>query len=113
VTFILAKEPRWTWPVKVRVPVDGGRHEEQVFEATFRLIDDANREALFADRDAVAGSRAFLEAAIVGWSGVTDEKGTPIPFAPSTLAQLVRIPFVLAALSEAYAEGIAGAARRN
>ncbi len=106
--FVMAKDPQFTWPVIVRVPIDDGKHEIQRFNARFRLLPRERVDALAGD------TRALLAAALVGWSDIADEEKRPLQFSAAAAEALVSIPYVLTGLAEAYAEAISGgAARKN
>jgi hypothetical protein len=52
---------------------------------------------------------------VVGWKGYADHDGNEIPYSEEAKAQLIKIPYVRAALNLAYGELTAGraAARKN
>lgn len=108
--FVLQVDPRWSWPVRVRVPVDGGRYEDQVFDATFVLVDERRVREL---TDADPSGRTLLEVAVADWAGVVEADKRPVPYTTSALSAMIGIPFVRAALLEAYRDSITGAARKN
>lgn len=106
--FTFVAEPRVWWPVSVRFPADGGKIEAQAFEARFRIVPASRFNALMQ-----AGPAELLGEVVEGWRGVSDQDGTPIAFDRATLAMLLDVPFVAAALSEAYAEAMLTGARKN
>lgn len=106
--FVLAKEPRFTWPVRVLVPVDGGTHEVKTFQACFRLITPARAAELGSD------GRALMREALIGWEGITHEGGGIVQFTAEARDQLLDVPYVLTALCEAFTGAITGkAAEKN
>ena len=112
--FVLKEENTFDWPVKVRVPVAGGKHETQRFSLTFRVMP-INHTAGFADtadgattQQTVAATLAFVDDIVVGWSDVRDEKDEDIPFTTEALRQLASIPYVQVAIAKAYAEAVSG-----
>lgn len=104
--FVFVREFTFDWPVTVRVPA-AGKHEVRRFTATFRLI--APKRAAEWGGDV----RGLIEDVLVGWEGVTDEAGRPVPCTPDTKRALLDVPFVLVGLAEAYAEALAGGAERK
>lgn len=105
--FVLAKDPQFSWPVSVRVPVDDGRHEVQRFTARFRLLP---RRTLDQNSGDTVG---LLKAALVGWSEVVDDEKRPVAYSADAAEAMLAIPYVLAGLAEAYADALSGAAARK
>jgi hypothetical protein len=105
--FVLARDYSFTWPVTVRVPIDGGKHAVQGFTARFRLLDQAAIEAAAGD------ARALLDRAWIGWDCIGDEAGGQVLYGPDTKRALLALPFILTALAEAYADAMAGGAIRK
>ena len=113
--FVLTDDYTYLWPVKVAVPTSG-EHKTQEFEARFRLVSTERAKELFGDIAAVpSGERldAFLREALVGWTGVSGESGGELAFTEENRDRLIGIPYVCAALSEAYGESISGRAEKN
>lgn len=112
--FTIRSERVFDWPVTVTFPGDDGGTVEQVFTARFRVgrIDDMRALLGGAGADAQSG-RKLLEDTLVGWSGVVDEAGEPVPFGDEFKGQLLGDVFVLTALSRALARCLAGAVEKN
>lgn len=121
--FILQTEPRWTWPVVVRVPNvttqacgahDAGAVTESRFSAVWRLLPAAEREELGATEP---GTDELLRRSIVELREIQDEAGQPVPHSEQLVDALIAIPWVRRGLIAAYAEALAGvpseAARGN
>lgn len=104
--FVFVRDFTFDWPVTVRVPA-AGKHEVRRFTATFRLLPGERVAALQGD------ARQLIEEALLGWDGVTDEAGRPIPCEAEAKRALLDLPFVLVGLAEAYAEALAGGAERK
>jgi hypothetical protein len=49
---------------------------------------------------------ALLRYALVGWEGVQDPQGNPMPFSEENRDRLLEIPFIAAAIRAAYFAGI-------
>jgi hypothetical protein len=105
--FVLAKDPQFSWPVTVRVPVDDGLHEVQRFTARFRLLP---RQVMAKHTGDPVG---LLKEALVAWSEVVDEGNRPVPYSADAADAMLAIPYVLTGLAEAYAEALSGAAARK
>lgn len=112
--FILQTEPRWTWPVVVRVPADGGQAGESRFTAVWRLLPAPERDRLGQTE---AGTDDLLRQSIVDLRDIQDEAGQPVPHSAALVDALIAIPWVRRGLIAAYAEALAGvpseAARGN
>jgi hypothetical protein len=108
--FKLTTDPRVHWPVRVRVPVDGGGHRVDTFTVEFRIIGRDRLNELHAQDTT---REAMLREVVVGWSELVNDKGEPLPFLSSTLGLILDVPYVASALLEAYAEALSGGARKN
>jgi hypothetical protein len=108
--FKIVSSAEFSWPIKVQVPVDG-RHAEQVFSARFKKVDrDRLVELQSGDPDA---EEAFLSEVVVGWEGVGDEQGNPLPFTPENRRLLLNVPYARTAVIEGYFEALGGRRRKN
>jgi hypothetical protein len=68
--FVLKKVASYKWPVKVEIPVDGGKFETQTFDAIFKKMSRS------AFNDLVdKGDDALVDGILEGWEGITDEAG--------------------------------------
>jgi hypothetical protein len=106
--FILQDEMRWTWPVTVKVPAEGGRFEEKQFTAAFRLVPESMWDTLGATED---GVKQQLRAAVLGVEGVAVQRGDSAPdmLTPDELLEaLLDVPFIRTALLRAYVESLTG-----
>ena len=82
------------------------------------LIGTAKRVALLQrgeDDPELAGfnSRAQAAEVLVGWEGVTNDDGEPVPFTAAAADRFLRIQGVAAAICEAWQESLQGAKRGN
>lgn len=106
--YVFVREPRVWWPVKVRVPADGGTTVDQQFDARFRILP----ATLYSDLLG-RGHKELLAEALEGWKGIADEDGGELPFSPGARDALLDMPFVATALGEAYADAMLSGARKN
>ena len=124
--FVLKQSDSYTWPVSFDVPVDGGRHEKQTFDAELKRlpqsriiqIQEAVQKRLVAiqrdeETDDMISDQEIANEILIGWSGVNDEDATPIPFSEKSKAQLLDVPTVTAAVVTAYFNSLQGAKRKN
>jgi hypothetical protein len=112
--FVLKQSDSYSWPVTFEVPVDGGQHENQTFDARFkRMPQKWIREiAKKIDAEKVIDADVAREV-LMGWSGVTDEAGKEVPFSQKALEQLLDVPTLAGAVVIAYFNSIAGAKTKN
>ena len=111
--FNIVVSASYTWPVKVVLPVSGGRSEAHSFDVEFRRLGKAAVQALQERAIAPEADPADLAREIVlGWSGVSDG-AADIPFSDTALRHVLDIQGVAAAIVRAYFESVLGAARKN
>ncbi len=109
--FIIKKASNYIWPVKHKVPIDGGRYETQTFDAEFkRLTDSRLKELLKDDKNT---DQIFCVEVLVGWKGIQSEDKLEIPFSESSRDELLDQPGLAAAIVTAYLESVAGQKVKN
>jgi hypothetical protein len=111
--FKILKKTSFVWPVKVRLPTDGGRFEESTFDVTFRRLDKdeveaIRQEVLVKEGDAAEAARKV----VIGWAGVEDDAG-PIPFSDTAFSDLLSIHRVAPSIMAAFFESCYAAERKN
>jgi len=111
--FRLEESHDFDWPVDIRKPVGVDERGRPKFEthrivATFRAlpIDEASA-ALQAEGE------PLLQRVVLGWDGVQDESGEPLPCTPENVSRLIRIGYVGSALTEAYFRALPGRTEKN
>ena len=102
----LAKERRFTWPVKVTRP-DAGQWQQFEFTAHFRAFTKADLDKLVGG---TIDGEATIRAHLVGWEGVQDGDGQPLPFNDESLDAALSDIDVLRGLIEALGEAASGGA---
>ena len=124
--FVLTQSSSYLWPVSFDVPVDGGRHEKQTFDAELKRlpqsriieIQEAVQKRLSAiqrddETDGMITDQEIAGEILIGWSGVNDADGGAIPFSETSKAQLLDVPTVTAAIVTSYFTSLQGAKRKN
>lgn len=106
--FTITKNRTFTWPIHVLAPEGGEQREIGQFDARLRMLDMTETSDLGNQ-----GDTAFLSSVLVGWDGVMQEDGQALPYSPETLAALIDIVPVRAALLHAYHVAISGGAREK
>lgn len=112
--FKLKKTNTFSWPVRIKVPQDGGTFGVSEIALQFEQLPQEafNDLVKAADMDFNA---ELLRKTVRGWEKVCEEDGTPIPFSDEALEQLLSIPWARNAAAEAYMEAVSGnrAKRKN
>jgi hypothetical protein len=121
--FKLQQSATYVWPVKIVLPIDGGKRETHTFDATFRRlpqsrINEIIKLARLQERGRLEDDQELedQDAAreiMVGWDGVQDDDGKAIPFSEGALTQLVEIPTVAGQIVRAWFGSLAEAKRKN
>jgi hypothetical protein len=106
--FVLKKTASYKWPIKVEIPVDGGKFETQTFDAVFKKM---SRSAFNKTVD--EGDDALIDAILQGWDGIKDEEGKDIPFTEKSKKEICDDHAIVKALISAYAESVVGAPAKN
>jgi len=101
----LAKPFEADWPVTVSVPQPGGRVQEQILKMRFRLVPEAELEAM---GEGVEPAKTALRRVIVGFG-----QGETEAFTPELLELLLDRPYVRLALNKGYGEFALGIAAKN
>lgn len=93
--------------VEVNVPQEDGSIEQMDFTACFKLTPRSGKEmGLLDDED-------FLAEVLVGWEGIQDAEGKPVPFSMENLKMLANLGFFSRAIGRAYRELDSGQPEKN
>jgi hypothetical protein len=121
--FKLQQSATYVWPVKIVLPIDGGKRLTETFDATFRRlpqsrINEIIKLARLQERGRLEDDQELedQDAAreiMVGWDGVEDDDGKAIPFSESAVKQLLEIPTVAGQIVKAWFGSLAEAKRKN
>ena len=100
--FKLVDSHKVTWPVTIQKPIDGGKVEKHKVDAVFEILP--SEESMELSREG-----ELLERVVVGLkTEIGDEEGNPVEFEGEIRKRFLRIPYVRAALVEAYFQAAAG-----
>ena len=124
--FVLKQSDSYTWPVSIKLPANGGKRERQTFDAEFKRlpqsrINEIQREvqqrvkANEKGEDTGEGisDQSIAAEILVGWDGIVDGDGEPVPFSNAVKAQLLDVPMMAGALVGAYFESLVEQKRKN
>lgn len=106
--FKFAAKRQVRWPVKIKVPQDGGGVDEATVTLQFELLTRSEYRGL--EGSSPEEIEAVLRGKIKGWQDVCDADGNPIDFTPENLDAFLDVPYVERAVSVALMGASAGAA---
>jgi len=126
VAFVLKQSDSYTWPVSIKLPANGGKRERQTFDAEFKRlaqsrINEIQREVQLRikanekgeDTGEGVSDQSIADEILVGWDGIVDGDGEPVPFSNAVKAQLLDVPTMAGALVSAYFESLVEQKRKN
>jgi len=126
VAFVLKQSDSYTWPVSIKLPANGGKRERQTFDAEFKRlaqsrINEIQREVQLRvkanekgeDTGEGISDQSIADEILVGWDGIVDGDGEPVPFSNAVKAQLLDVPMMAGALVAAYFESLVEQKRKN
>ena len=124
--FVLKQSDSYTWPVSIKLPANGGKRERQTFDAEFKRlpqsrINEIQREVQLRvkanekgeDTGEGVSDQSIADEILVGWDGIVDGDGEPVPFSNAVKAQLLDVPMMAGALVSAYFESLVEQKRKN
>lgn len=124
--FVLNQSQRYSWPVSIQLPADGGKREKSSFDALFKrlpqsrineiqqLVQQRIKAAERGDElDNGVTDQSIAAEILVGWSGILDADGDDVPYSEAVKAQLLDVPMMAGALIEAYFTSLVELKRKN
>lgn len=106
----LVAERKFTHRVKVQTPVDGG-HKEETLKVTYRVLDAVAVEAF--DLATTEGTTDFLREVISHLDDIVGEDNAPIPYSDELRDEVLKVPYIRAALGRGYFEAIGKGRKGN
>ncbi len=124
--FVLKQSDSYTWPVSIKLPANGGKRERQTFDAEFKRlpqsrINEIQREVQLRIKATERGEdvpdgvsdQSIADEILVGWDGIIDGDGEPVPFSQASKAMLLDVPMMAPALINAFFESLVELKRKN
>ena len=124
--FVLKQSDSYTWPVSIKLPANGGKRERQTFDAEFKRLPQSRINEIqlqvqqrmkAAERGEDTGEgisdQSIADEVLVGWDGIVDGDGEPVPFSKGSKAQLLDVPMMAGAIIEAFFASLVEAKRKN
>jgi hypothetical protein len=121
-----ALEGSYKWPVKVAIPIDGGKWHTQTFTGSFRRLPRAESKELVSlmgemqraldngqSIEDVPDGSDVVRRVLTGWADIKDDDGEDLPFNGTNLERLLEVgPFVNGVM-KAYFESLDPAKEKN
>ena len=124
-SFVLKSSSSYTWPVTFYQPENGTR-KEQSFDAQFKQLPQTRIneiqvlvqkrvKAIQEGEEDTSGitDQSIANEVLVGWEGIEDGEGAPVPFSNKTKKQILDIPMLASAIIESYFDSLVEAKTKN
>ena len=124
-SFVLKSSSSYTWPVTFYQPENGTR-KEQSFDAQFKQLPQTRineiqvlvQKRVKSIQEGVEDTSGITDQSIanevlVGWEGIEDGEGAPVPFSNKTKKQILDIPMLASAIIESYFDSLVEAKAKN
>ena len=124
-SFVLKSSSSYTWPVTFYQPENGTR-KEQSFDAQFKQLPQTRIneiqvlvqkrvKAIQEGEEDTSGitDQSIANEVLVGWEGIEDGEGVPVPFSNKTKKQILDIPMLASAIIESYFDSLVEAKTKN
>ena len=124
-SFILKSSSSYTWPVTFYQPENGTR-KEQSFDAQFKQLPQTRIneiqvlvqkrvKSIQEGEEDTSGitDQSIPNEVLVGWEGIEDGEGAPVPFSSKTKKQILDIPMLASAIIESYFDSLVEAKAKN
>ena len=124
-SFVLKSSSSYTWPVTFYQPENGTR-KEQSFDAQFKQLPQTRIneiqvlvqkrvKAIQEGEEDTSGitDQSIANEVLVGWEGIEDGEGVPVPFSNKTKKQILDIPMLASAIIESYFDSLVVAKAKN
>jgi len=108
--FKLSVSPSYTARVTVDLPGGGSAS----FDAKFRRLSQTDLDAMMKRvQSEDIDDEAIVDAVLLGWDGVEDADGTPLPFTEENKARVLDVVPVRGTVVRAFFESLAKAKAKN
>ena len=109
--FKVTSRPQFRHKIEVMVPTDGG-HTKQTVDVTYVVLDSGSDQT---DHDLTTtdGQLSFCRQAVVQLDDLVDENDQAVSYSDGLREQLIRLPYVRAALCRGYIAAVSKVAVGN
>jgi hypothetical protein len=109
--FVLKKGGTFVWPVKIEIPVSGGKFEKSTFDAEFKRLENSRVREMLEDKNMT--DSGFANDVLVGWTGIKDEAGDDVAYSEQAKRDVLEVPGLAKVVVLAFLDAIAGAKAKN
>lgn len=113
--FNIDVSPSYWWPVKFSLPrVTGATYDTFSFDVEFKRLTMSEATALGrrVEEEKLSDSQVATEL-MIGWKGVQDGNGAPVPFSEHALRRALDVPNLASAVVSTFFESTAKAGVKN
>lgn len=112
--FNLALSESYTWPVELRVAMDGGHFTVVPFDVRFKRVSQERIDEV-AEQIATEtlDPHALLRELVVGWDGIVNDDNEPLPYSQEALGRLLNVPGASRAILRAWRHSLIEGPRGN
>jgi hypothetical protein len=112
--FKLKTSETYFYPVAVEIVEDGGKVAKSTFDAEFKRLPRKDvEETMKKIREGEMNDYEVACEVFVGWKGVVDQHGEPLPFSETNRDAVLEIHPTLPTLVKAWGASLKGAKTKN
>lgn len=110
--FIFAPLTEITWPVTIRVPMDGGKFNDVEVSIRYKRFTSTEQTALIAE---CKNAGELLKKVVVGWGpeDFGNQDGAYIEFSEENLESMVDVDYICRAFRDGFFNANAGVLEKN
>ena len=124
-SFVLKSSSSYSWEVSFFQPENGER-KKQSFDALFKRLPQTRIneiqvlvqkrvKAIQEGEEDQSGitDQSIADEVLVGWDGIEDGEGNPVPFSNKSKKQVLEVPMLASAIIEAYFNSLVEGKQKN
>ena len=124
-SFVLESSSSYSWEVSFFQPENGER-KKQSFDALFKRLPQTRINEIQVlvqkrvkaiqegeeDKSGIT-DQSIADEVLVGWDGIEDGEGNPVPFSNKSKKQVLEVPMLASAIIEAYFNSLVEGKQKN
>ena len=124
-SFVLKSSSSYSWEVSFFQPENGER-KKQSFDALFKRLPQTRIneiqvlvqkrvKAIQEGEEDQSGitDQSIADEVLVGWEGIEDGEGNPVPFSNKSKKQVLEVPMLASGIIEAYFNSLVEGKQKN
>ena len=124
-SFVLKSSSSYSWEVSFFQPENGER-KKQSFDALFKRLPQTRIneiqvlvqkrvKAIQEGEEDQSGitDQSIADEVLVGWDGIEDGEGNPVPFSNKSKKQVLEVPMLASGIIEAYFNSLVEGKQKN